>query len=261
MASLLLAAAGWALQQGRFLIPPEAYDPGPDGEVSTTEPDPSQFEYVWTRLAYESPGYQFYQNHHSWPTDYPKADRQFLQGVLRYTRIQARKQELVLRPLDPRLFDYPFVYAVEVGHLQFSDEEAARMREYLLRGGFLVVDDFHGTQEWANFEHEIKKVFPDRPIADVPLADPIFHCLFDIQELFQVPGLQFLQSGRTYEKDGYNVRYAGIRDDTGRIMVMINFNQDLGDAWEWADLPQYPERYTSQAYRLGVNYIVYAMTH
>jgi hypothetical protein len=262
LASLLLGGLGWSLQQpSRFLIPADAYEPDPDWEVPTTEPDPSEYEYVWARLAYESPGYQFYRNHNSWTVDYPKADRQFLQGVLRYTRIQARKQELVLRPLDSRLFDYPFLYAVEVGHLKFNDPEAARMREYLLRGGFLVVDDFHGSQEWANFEQEMKKVFPDRPIVDVPLSDPIFHCMFDIQELFQVPGLQYLQTGRPYEKDGYEVRYGGIYDDSDRIMVMINFNQDLGDAWEWADLPQYPERYTSQAYRLGVNYIVYALTH
>jgi len=135
------------------------------------------------------------------------------------------------------------------------------MREYLLRGGFMVVDDFHGTQEWNNFETQMKKVFPDRAIQEVPVSDPIFHCLFDIEELFQVPGLQWLYSGRVYEKDGYDVHYRAIRDDDQRIMVMINFNQDLGDAWEWADLPQYPERYTSQAYRLGVNYIVYSLTH
>jgi hypothetical protein len=93
------------------------------------------------------------------------------------------------------------------------------------------------------------------------LADPIFHCFFDIQELFQVPGLAGLFNGTGYEKGGRDVHYRGIRDDDGRIMVMINFNQDLGDAWEWADWPHYPERYTSQAYRLGVNYIVYSLTH
>jgi len=256
--TVFLAGAGWAWQQHGFFVPPEDDDePGtPD-----TGPAPSQFEYAWTRLVYDSPGYRFGRNTHSWTTDYPKADRQFLQGVLRYTRIHSRNREQVLRPLDPALMDYPFVYAVEVGYLKFSDPEAARMRDYLLRGGFLVVDDFHGTAEWNNWEQQIRKVFPTRPIREVPLSDPIFHCFFDIQELFQVPGLQWLYSGRTYEKDGYDVHYRAIRDDTGRIMVMMNFNQDLGDAWEWADLPQYPERYTSQAYRLGVTYIVYSMTH
>lgn len=255
---LSLGGVGRAWQRLQLFLPLDDEDPELVGELEVA---PGEFEFVFTRLAYSSPGYRFGRSRNSWTTDWPKADRQFLQGLLRYTRIHARRQEQVLRALDPELFAYPFLYAVEPGYLVLSDEEAARIREYLLRGGFLVVDDFHGTREWANFEREIKKVFPDRPIRDVPLSDPIFHCLFDIEELFQVPGLQYLYSGRTYERDGYNARYAGIYDDSGRIMVMINFNQDLGDAWEWADLPQYPERYTSQAYRLGVNYIVYALTH
>jgi uncharacterized protein DUF4159 len=255
---LFLAGIGWALQQSRFFIPPDDED---EPDIPDTEPAPSKFEFAWTRLVYDSPGYRFNRNVHSWTTDYPKADRLFLQGLLRYTRLHARKREQTLRPLDPTLVEFPFVYAVEVGYLKFSEQEAERMRDYLLRGGFLVVDDFHGTAEWANWETQIKKVFPERPIREVPLSDPIFHCFFDIEELFQVPGAQWLYSGRTYEKDGYDVHYRAIYDDNGRIMVMMNFNQDLGDAWEWADIPQYPERYTSQAYRLGVNYILYSMTH
>lgn len=256
-AFLVLAGGAWPMRQNPLLF----LDLDEEPESVEPEPPPSEFEYVFTRLAYNSPNYSFNRNRHSWNVDWPKADRQFLQGLLRYTRIQSRRQEQVLRPLDAELFAYPFLYAVEVGYLQLSDAEAARLREYLLRGGFLIVDDFHGTAEWANFEREMAKVFPDRKIRDVPLTDPIFHCFFDIEELFQVPGLQWLYSGRPYEKDGYTAHFRGIYDDTGRIMVMINFNSDLGDAWEWADLPQYPERMTSQAYRLGVNYIVYSLTH
>ena len=257
---LLAAGTGWGLQRRPLLLPPDEGE-DPAAILASAETDPDQFEFVWTRLMYDSPGYQFARNNNSWTTDYPKADKQFLQGMLRYTKLHASRKELVLRPDDPELLKHPFVYAVEVGYLKLSDQEAAHLREYLLRGGFLVVDDFHGTREWANFEQQMKKVFPDRPIRDVPLSDPIFHCLFDIQELFQVPGLQFLYTGRIFEKDGYNARYAGIYDDKGRIMVMINFNQDLGDAWEWADLAAYPLRYTSQAYQLGSNYIIYSLTH
>lgn len=256
--ALLLAGAGWSYQHGRFFFPP---DDEAEPDTPDTDPPPSHFEFAWTRLAYDSPGYLFNRNTQSWNTDYPKADRQFLQGVLRYTRLHARQRETVVRPSESRLVDFPFLYAVEVGYMKLSDQEAAQMREYLLRGGFLVVDDFHGTQEWSNFEAQMKKVFPDRQIEELNVSDPIFHCMFDIQELFQVPGLQWLYSGRKYEKDGVEAHYRAIRDDDQRIMVMINFNQDLGDAWEWADLPQYPERYTSQAYRLGVNYIVYSLTH
>lgn len=250
---LIVARSGSAFRQYSFFaaldVDEEAYDGPPD-----------DFQYVFARLAHFSPRGRAL-NGHAWSTDYPKADRQFLLGVLRFTSIQARRQEQVVRPLDPELFDFPFIYAVEVGYLHFSDEDAARMREFLLRGGFLVVDDFHGTYEWASFEREIGKVFPDRPIQEVELSDPIFHCFFDIEEKIQVPGLQYLYSGRKYEQDGVIPHYRAIYDDHGRIMVMINFNVDLGDAWEWADLPQYPEVYTSYAYRLGVNYIVYSMTH
>ena len=142
-----------------------------------------------------------------------------------------------------------------------SPEDAQHLRQYLLRGGFLVVDDFHGSREWANFEAQMKKVFPERKIEDLDVSDPIFHCFFDIPKLIELPGLQFLYSHRIFEKDGTAPRFAAIFDDNRRIMVMINHNVDIGDAWEWADLPAYPARYTTQAYRLGVNYIVYALSH
>ncbi|MBI4459110.1 MAG: DUF4159 domain-containing protein [Acidobacteria bacterium] len=219
-----------------------------------------QYEFIFSRLAHNFPDLRTWRGH-TWDTDWPKADRQFLQGLLRWSNVRARRQEQVLRPLSPQLFAFPFLYAVEVGYWHLTDKEAERLREYLLKGGLLVVDDFHGTREWEGFEQQIRKVFPDREIREVELSDPIFHCFFDIQEKIQVPGLQFLYSGRKYEQDGYTPHYRAIYDDNHRIMVMINFNVDLGDAWEWADFPQYPEAYTSYAYRLGVNYVVYAMTH
>ncbi len=257
LAGTLLAAAGLALQPYRLARLLEA---DPDEDTRMAEESPEEFEYVFTRLAYYPPGFGNFRGH-TWDTDYPKADRQFLEGVLRLTSIQARRQEQVLRPLDPDLFGFPFLYAVEVGYWHLTEPEAAQLREFLLRGGFLVVDDFHGTREWENFAREIRKVFPDRAIREVELSDPIFHCFYDIEEKVQVPGLQLLYSGRTYEQDGYTPHYRAIYDDNGRILVMINFNVDLGDAWEWADHPLYPEVYTSLAYRLGVNYIVYSMTH
>jgi len=142
-----------------------------------------------------------------------------------------------------------------------TDEEVARIREYLLRGGFLMLDDFHGTQEWGSFQRGMSKIFPDRPIVDVGPEDEIFHTLYDAQPGEQIPGVQFVYSGRTYERDGVQPEWRGIYDDEGRLMVMINHNMDLGDAWEHADLPEYPERYTAMAYRMGINYILYSMTH
>jgi hypothetical protein len=107
----------------------------------------------------------------------------------------------------------------------------------------------------------MRRVFPDRQVIDIPADDQIFHVLYDLAERVQVPGLQFLYTGRLAERDGFEPRWRGIYDDHGRLMVFICHNQDYGDAWEWADHPSYPERYASQAYRLGINAIIYAMTH
>jgi hypothetical protein len=107
----------------------------------------------------------------------------------------------------------------------------------------------------------MRKIFPDRPVEDLANKDEIFHTLYDLDERFQVPGAQFLYTHRIYERDGVEAKWRGVRDDTGRIMVAICHNMDLGDAWEWADNPHYPERYTSLAYRIGVNYLIYSMTH
>ena len=260
LAMSLLAAGAFALQQPQSFLERLLALEREEPEPAAPDGPPENFNYVFTRLIYQSPGGRLFRGH-TWDTDYPKADRQFMMGVLRYTRMNARRQEHVLRLQDPNLFNYPFLYAVEVGYWYFDEEDAARLREYLERGGFLVVDDFHGTREWANFEEQIRKVFPNRPIREVEISDPIFHCFFDVEEKKVVPGLQYLFTGRLFEQDGTEAHYRGIYDDNNRIMVMINYNVDLGDAWEWADLPQYPEAWTSYAYRLGVNYIVYSMTH
>lgn len=219
-------------------------------------------EWAFARLRYPSArfgGYRGYRG--SWSTDYPKADRQFVQGVRRLTRIHTRSVEQVVDLDSDEIFNWPWVYAVEVGHWNLSDAQCARLREYLLRGGFLMTDDFHGTYEWEVFMASMARVFPDRPIVEIENKDAIMHVLYDLDERIQVPGIQYWYSGRIYEKDGVDPHWRGIYDDKGRLLVAICFNQDNGDAWEWADSPRYPEKYASQAYRMGINYIIYAMTH
>ncbi len=218
-------------------------------------------EYYFVRLAYSMGGAYRRRGGGSWTVDYPKAERQFLQGVRRLTNVHVRSMEKVVRPLDDDLFNYPWIYAVEVGYWYLDEQEAARMREYLLRGGFLMVDDFHGSWQWQSFLDSMKRVFPDRPIVDISSDDEVFHVLYDVDRKVQVPGIQYLRSGSTYEQDGVEPHWRGIYDDKGRLLVAINFNMDLGDAWEWADLPEYPEHWTALAYRYGINYIIYAMTH
>lgn len=231
---------------------------------SSAQPDASEpaedAEFHFVRLAYSSSGL-FFQRRKRWLTDWPDAERYLLGGVRRLTRIKAARDGICLTVMDERLFDYPWIYAVEVGGWDLSEVEAERLRDYLLRGGFLMVDDFHGSREWAGFVEGMRKVFPDRTIVDVPADDPIFHVAYDLNDRSQIPGFQFVYTGVPYEQDGFEPQWRGIYDDHGRLMVIINFNMDLGDAWEHADVPEYALQYTTRAYQYAINYILYAMTH
>jgi len=195
-----------------------------------------------------------------WTQDYPRADRHFSEALRRLTRIHVRSVEQPVNLDDgDEAFNWPWLYAVQVGEWGLTNQQAGELREYLLRGGFFMADDFHGIEEWGVFEERMKRVFPDRPIVDIPDSDPIFHTVFDLDDRFQVPGAAHLRLG--YKNEGIGAHWRGIYDDKGRVMVAISYNSDLGDAWEWADSPRYPERFSGLAIRAGVNYVVYAMTH
>ena len=222
---------------------------------------PGEFQFV--RLAYASKRYGQgdWRRQQAWKTDYPAAELHFLKGVSRLTRVAAAEQARILTPLDQDIYDYPWIYAVEVGYWHLNTQEAARIRDYLLRGGFLMVDDFHGSREWSSFVASMQRVFPDRPIVEIPENDEAFHVIYDLDHRIQIPSLRFIYSGVTWEKGGFIPHWRGIYDDDGRLMVAINFNMDIGDAWEHADWPEYPENMTALAYRFGINYLIYAMTH
>ena len=198
----------------------------------------------------------------SWTTDYTAADRHVAKALKRLTRIHVRSVE---QPVDlddgDDVFNYPWLYAVEVGHWQLTDSQVKTMREYFERGGFFMCDDFHGTQEWSVFMATMQRVFPDRPVVDIPANDSLFHVLYDLDSKYQVPGAQYLRSGRTYEKDGFQPHWRGIYDNSGRLMVAICHDMDLGDAWEFADDPAYDEKFSALAFRIVANYVVYSMTH
>jgi uncharacterized protein DUF4159 len=233
---------------------------GDDLNGAPTKPT-SEFHFV--RMFYHDGalGRSFRGVDRSWTTDYPEAELHFHLGVSRLTRVDIGGQARMLRVTDDAIFDYPWLYAVEVGRWHLDDTEAARLREYLDRGGFMMVDDFHGTLQWEGFVESMQRVFPDRPIVEISERDEVFHVLYDLNQRIQIPGIAALMSGRTYEQDGVTPHWRGIYDDDGRLMVAINFNMDLGDAWEHADDPRYPEPMTTLAYRFAVNYVVYAMTH
>lgn len=214
--------------------------------------------FYFTRLAYGSGGFRRYA---SWATDYPKADLQFLVVVRRLLGIDAYPEEHPIRADDPEIRRFPFLYAVEVGYMDLNEAEVTNLRDYLLAGGFLVIDDFWGSYEWANFEREMRRILPGHEIVDLTLDHPIFNTFYRIEEILQVPSINNIRRGRTWERDGYVPYARGIADDKGRLMVVINWNTDLGDAWEWAEQPDYPLKYSTFAYQMGVNFIVYAMSH
>jgi hypothetical protein len=198
----------------------------------------------------------------NWTIDYPRSDRHMAEAIRRLSRIHARSVE---QPVDldddDDVFNYPWLYAVEVGYWRLTDSQVKKFREYLDRGGFFMCDDFHDVREWANFAYSMNKVYPDRPIVDIPDDDPIFHTIYDLDKRYQVPGAQYLYTHRLYEQNGREAKWRGIYDAKGRLVVAICHNMDLGDAWEHADEPEYDEKFSSLAFKIAVNYTTYAMTH
>lgn len=209
-----------------------------------------------------------------WGIDYPESDRHFSWRLSELTTLNVAKDQngvykhAVVRITDDALFDYPFIYLIEPGELIFTEEEVTRLQDYLLRGGFMMVDDFWGEDEWANWEIQISRVFDPEifPIIDLELEHPIFHMVFDLDEKPQVPTPWHWVNtgGDTSERfDSQEVHYRGIYDPTGRLMMVICHNTDLGDGWEREGEHRgyFEEISAKKAYPMGINIVVYAMTH
>jgi hypothetical protein len=202
-----------------------------------------------------------------WLMDWPDADNHFTLGVGRLTRIDMGDPRH-FRLTDDQLFDNPWIYATQTGWWDLSDAETARLREYLLRGGFLVVDDFWGAEAWEVFRRTMARVLPNKPITDLDQSDAVMHVLYDIEEKDRtfIPGTRHLRIGPdgsvvVQQPAGSTPAWRAMFDDKKRMVVAVNYNTDVGDAWEWADSPYYPEPMTALAYRYGINYIIYSMTH
>src|SRR5437762_1584349 len=181
--ALMACLATVLAQRGFREYPYEEVNPAP------VPPDANEkTEWAFARLRYPSGRFmRGWRRRGSWPTDFPKADRQFVQGVRRLTRIHARSSEQVVDLDSDEIFNWPWIYAVEVGHWSLTDAQCMRLREYLLRGGFLMVDDFHGTWEWEVFMASMSRVFPDRPVVEIDGKDAIFHVLYELSDRIQVP--------------------------------------------------------------------------
>ena len=196
----------------------------------------------------------------AWTVDYPEGDRTFARLLGRLTTIDVR---LVEQPVnldeDIDAYYWPFLISGLVGAWDLTYAQAAKLREYLLRGGFLLCDSFYGTEEWEGFVEGMRRVFPDRPILDLPDSHPIFHSVYDLTDRPQIPTWQHLPRG--YRNDGAVARWRAIVDDDDRVMVMIAFNNDIADGWQRADEYEYPQEAANLAISLGVNFAVYALSH
>jgi hypothetical protein len=223
--------------------------------------------FAFVRIKYSGPMARFSM----WSTDYPDGDLNFSARFQKETGLKTDPEGKVLELTDPKLKDYPFIYIVEGGDMRLSPAEVQSLREYLLRGGFLMVDDFWGKAQWKSFYEQIKKVFPDREPVELSIDHPIFHCVFDLKEKPQVPAVGWAVRGRpngiTWEyHDGEECRevhYKGVFDDKDRMMVVICHNTDLGDAWEREGADEWFSREFAEkkAYPMGINIVVYALTH
>jgi len=274
LASLILCALTLPLEAQRF--PSDRRAPDPRGGAPDWQINP-QFKhdvFTFVRIQYDSDWSRSRRGWGGgWEVDYPDADLNLSYRLQQLTSMQVDPKGKILRLTDPTLFDYPFIYIVEPGALEFSEAEVQALRRYLLGGGFLMVDDFWGEREYANFYMEIKRVLPDREPRELPLEHTIFDCVFKLTEKPQIPNVRTGTESRwpghpnfgiTWEReDAREPHYRAIEDDQGRIMVLICHNTDLGDGWEREGENEIYFREFSEkwAYPLGINIIFYAMTH
>ncbi|MFQ5708419.1 MAG: DUF4159 domain-containing protein [bacterium] len=219
-----------------------------DGQAQISKAE--QFTFIrirWTDNGIRY-GYGFSTTAPLWAHDYPRAEKNLYNVMKATTNIKVAKEYNILTFADDEIFEYPFIYACEIGYLKLSESEIKNLREYLLRGGFLMVDDFRFPVELNNWIREIRKVLPDRPMVELHINHPIFHCFFDLKDIEEP----------TPYLPNWPPKYYGIFDDQGRLMVMINYNTDVGDGWEWPDVDP---GFSTESFKLGINYIIYSLTH
>ena len=253
----LAAALSAAQYEGRpnrwAQYEPEMQDPIPDPPDASVEA-----EFAVGRLRFRSPQDGFWRRR--WGTDANKGDRIFSSVLRRLTRVNVRSIEQIVNIDSDEMYDWPWLFAVGIGDWELDESEIAHLRNYFDRGGFLMVDDFHGEREWRDFVNGISRIVPRSTIVELKDDDPIFHTVYDLNERYQVSGLNIL-SGVPYERGGIIPHWRAVVDEKGRVQVAICFNMDVGDSWEWADYPPYPEKLSSLGMRMGVNYVMYAMAH
>lgn len=233
--------------------------------VEDSDPRFAGMRWRFTRVQYDAHNANAFRARYwsdSWAIDGPAAEQNLSRRLRAVTAIDVG-EPIALRLEDPELFNNPWLYFVEPGTLRLRESEVPILREFLLRGGTAVLDDFHGDLEMANVAAEFARVFPEREIKTLGPDHPIFNGFYQIDTYPQIPGLGSFFAGRTWEKGGVVPELRAIEDDHGRAMVLMNWNTDMGDGWEWSNVEEYPGyiQYTAQAYRMMINEIIYSLTH
>jgi hypothetical protein len=252
-ATLCLAAS--ALAQGVF--------GGFVGRVRVLRNIPYDGRFTFVRVNYETaPGGYWAGGRPSWSHGYPLAERNLMKIMNEVSYLGAHEEEINTLTLeDPQLFRYPVAYIIEVGWWTLSNHGAAALHDYLAKGGFLIVDDFktpgwRGIQGggWEPFEQNMERVIPGVRFFDMQATHPIFHSFFEINALDNFP--QAYNSGQPIFRGVFEDN-----DPTRRLLAIVNYNTDISQYWEWSGRGFRPFDETNEAYKLGVNYIIYGMTH
>ncbi|MGD0307824.1 MAG: DUF4159 domain-containing protein [Acidobacteriota bacterium] len=217
----------------------------------------NETKFTWSRVKFNYPpsfrwrGGIGDSNGPPWSHDWPRSEENLMKIMAELTKLDVNPGGHIFTFDSDDCFKYPIAYLCEVGYLTLSAKEVQNMREYLLRGGFLVVDDFRTPREMYNFADVMKEVFPERNMEEVPRTDPIWTCFYDISNLWiEPPYSRFNRPA-----------YYGMRDDSGRLMMIIDYNNDISEYWEWSADPFYKIEDTNEAFKYGVNYLMYALTH
>jgi hypothetical protein len=233
-----------------------------DGEIFAPENPNEKAEWTFIRFDYHMNDEFGFYDFQRWAADWPKADRQFVSAVKRLTLIQARSTEHILAANSDQLFNYPWIYVEDPGAWRLTQAQAQRLRQFLLRGGSIMLDDSWGDQERENMAAAVRMILPGRPIEKLANSDPIFHVVYNLDHRIQIPGTRYIWGWRRRRRpDEMTPIWSAVRDDKGRILIFICHNSDTGDAWEWADSPRYPETPATEAFQIGINSVIYAMTH
>lgn len=271
--AIALIATGGTSAAGETLRP-NSEEPGPDIEL-----DSDKFTFV--RIQYDSIGgwgeayYEYeFRRWQRWETDYPQADENFLARLAELTTCQPNPKPIVRRLTDEDLFRFPFIYMVDVGWMKLSQKEKARLREYLLRGGFLWVDDFWGDAEWKSLETNLQEVIAGYRWEDIPSDHPILNVVFPLKECPRIPARDFAMQGWKWDPPGIHrqpaggdagvsqVHFKGVFDEKRRLMVVATHNTDIGDGFEREGYDEaYFKTYSVKAYAIGINIVIYSLTH